>query len=277
MLRCFLLMLTLAITGAVGAQTADELVRGELVSDASAIVPGKAFRLGVHLNILPDWHVYWKHPGETGMPTTVRLELPDGFVAGEVQYPVPRRFVQPGDIAGFGYADETMLLIDVTAPAQLQAERINITATVSFLVCEKVCIPGKLELEIELPAGASDEPRHDEVFSEWTPRIPRNVEPTEVTGTLREDEFAEFSATVPLDQPADELDVFPQTPDALQTSDWSVEGGDAFAVVRFKAKILRGLKLENPALPILLAYTDSRGMRTGVSSEVPLRNAVPKN
>lgn len=273
MFRCLAMMLMLFATGSAGAQSASELVQGELISDALAIAPGQTFRLGVHLRIAPDWHVYWKHPGETGMPTTLELRLPDGFVAGEVQYPVPRRFVQPGDIAGFGYADETMLVVDVTAPSELPRQRVDIGATVSFLVCEKVCIPGKLDLEIELPVEADHPSISSGSFSEWTARIPADVEPAEVSGTLIEDELAEFSVTVPLDQPATELDVFPQTPDALQATGWSVEGGDAFAIVRFKAKILRGLKLENRTLPILLAYTDSRGTRKGVSFEVPLRNA----
>lgn len=284
-------MLTLwpALAGGAPPKVAD-LVRGELIADTDAIVPGKAFRLGVHLRMAPRWHVYWKHPGETGLPTTVKLTLPDGFAAGEVKYPVPRRFVQPGDIVGFGYADEVMLLIDVTPPADVSPRAVAIEANVSYLVCEQVCLPGDLSLKIDLPVKTSGDddaatPRpaaedHAELFSQWLARLPAAVTPTRVSGTLDDGDPAspaEFSATVPLEEPAQHLELFPQTPDALQTSDWSVEegGGDAFAIVRFRAKVLKGLELKTDALPILLAYTDAQGNRKGINVEVPLRKAAP--
>ncbi|MFM8230851.1 MAG: hypothetical protein ACKOAL_06480, partial [Chthoniobacterales bacterium] len=37
-----------------------KLVEASLVADTTSIVPGKTFRLGLHLKIAPGWHVYWK-------------------------------------------------------------------------------------------------------------------------------------------------------------------------------------------------------------------------
>src|ERR1700722_18633836 len=80
-------------------------VKAELLADVSAIQPGKPFWLGVRLMIDPSWHVYWKNPGDSGLPTRVKLTVPDGFTAGAIQFPTPNRFQQPGNIIAFGYED----------------------------------------------------------------------------------------------------------------------------------------------------------------------------
>ena len=85
-------------------------VQAELFADVSAIQPGKPFWLGVHITIDPGWHVYWKNPGDAGLPTSATLSLPDGFTAGPLEFPTPSRFEQPGDIVVFGYENSVMLL-----------------------------------------------------------------------------------------------------------------------------------------------------------------------
>ena len=42
--------------------------RVELLSDRSAIVPGEAFTLAVRIELDPDWHLYWRNPGASGLP-----------------------------------------------------------------------------------------------------------------------------------------------------------------------------------------------------------------
>src|SRR5678815_3819103 len=75
-----------------------DLVKAELLADVSAIQPGQPFHVGVLLKIKPQWHVYWKNPGESGVATILDLKLPEGFKASPVQYPVPRQHEDPGGI-----------------------------------------------------------------------------------------------------------------------------------------------------------------------------------
>ncbi len=94
-------------------------VRTELLANVSSIQAGKPFWLGVRISIDPGWHVYWKNPGDAGLPTRVNFVLPDGFIAGPLQYPTPHRFDQPGNIVAFGYEDSVLLLARVMPPANL--------------------------------------------------------------------------------------------------------------------------------------------------------------
>ncbi|NBS98820.1 MAG: protein-disulfide reductase, partial [Betaproteobacteria bacterium] len=43
-------------------------VEAELIADQAAVVPGRAFRLGLRLKHDTDWHTYWRNPGDSGLP-----------------------------------------------------------------------------------------------------------------------------------------------------------------------------------------------------------------
>src|ERR671912_2099998 len=78
-----------------------DLVKAELLADVASVKPGEEFTLGVLLKIKPKWHIYWKYPGDAGLPTTVKWKLPDASAASpqpELRFPLPVRFDQPGDV-----------------------------------------------------------------------------------------------------------------------------------------------------------------------------------
>jgi UPF0755 protein len=58
-------------------------------------------RVAATFTIHPGWHIYWANPGESGMPTQLSLELPNGCTAatdaaGEtlVEFPIPQVFAK---------------------------------------------------------------------------------------------------------------------------------------------------------------------------------------
>jgi len=93
-----------------------ELVHASLMADTAAVIPGKAFTLGLFLKMAPGWHTYWKFPGDAGIPTEIKLQLPPGWKAGEIQWPIPLKTSDPGDIQTYGYQDEVLLMQEVTPP-----------------------------------------------------------------------------------------------------------------------------------------------------------------
>jgi DsbC/DsbD-like thiol-disulfide interchange protein len=74
-----------------------------LIASTASPVAGRPFYLGVLFTIDPNWHIYWKNAGDAGIPTRIRWKLPPGFSAGPIEFPTPRRFDLPGNIADFGY------------------------------------------------------------------------------------------------------------------------------------------------------------------------------
>src|ERR1700724_4457262 len=142
-----------------------QLVHPALVADTKAIVPGKSFTVGLLLRMAPGWHTYWKFSGDSGLPSEVKWNLPDGWKVGDIQWPIPLKTTDPGDIQTYGYQDEVMLIQEITPPAKIDGSPVKLSAQVDWLVCEKICIPGGATLTREIPASTSAEPKNIDLFA----------------------------------------------------------------------------------------------------------------
>lgn len=184
--------LLVSIVMAFSASAAAEPVRtdhlrSQLVAAADVAVAGQPLRVGLRLQHDPHWHSYWRNPGDSGLPTRIELELPPGVVAGEIEWPAPRRFDVAG-IVNFGYADTVLLPITLQLPPGLTGEAIQIRARASWLVCEVECIPGSAEYGLQLPLGdaASVDARWQEDFAAARAALPQPL-PGSATLSIADD------------------------------------------------------------------------------------------
>jgi thiol:disulfide interchange protein len=135
-----------------------DLVKTELVAEAASIAPGDKLWLDVHVTIAPGWHIYWRNPGDSGLPTEIKWSLPEGFAEGAIEWPIPERF-SLGTLGNYGYGGGVDLLVPVTAPATLApGANPHLEATVKYLVCSQICIPGEARLGLTLPPGETSTP-----------------------------------------------------------------------------------------------------------------------
>lgn len=153
------------------AQAPRNLVKAELKSDYRPGTSAQSFLVGVHLQIEPSWHIYWKYPGDAGMATSVKWKLPDGFAISELMWPTPIGFEQAGQIQGFGYEDEVVLLARVTPPAGWSGSAM-IGADVSWLCCETTCVPGKASLQMQVDSAVAADADDVELLAQWLARVP---------------------------------------------------------------------------------------------------------
>jgi thiol:disulfide interchange protein/DsbC/DsbD-like thiol-disulfide interchange protein len=132
-------------------------VEAELVSERASLQPGKPALVGLKLRMEPQWHTYWKNPGDSGLPTKVKWQLPEGWKVGDIQWPFPQN-LPVGPLMNYGYEDEVVLLAELTPPANAQPGNTVVKANAEWLVCKDICIPEKGELDIALPVAAADPP-----------------------------------------------------------------------------------------------------------------------
>lgn len=137
-------------------------VQASLVSETTTIQPGKPFTVALRLKMDPSWHTYWINPGEAGLATTLKWSLPEGYTAGEIQWPAPSRLPAPGAI-NFGYDDEVLLLTQLTAPANAKGT-VTLNAHTTWLACADICIPGEADVSTTTRV-AGGAPRND---PQWT-------------------------------------------------------------------------------------------------------------
>lgn len=268
-------VLAMSLPGQANAAT-KELVQAQLLADVSSIQPGQSFTIGILLKIEPGWHIYWKNPGDAGLATKVEFILPEGFTAGKLQYPVPMRFDQPGGLIGYGYKDEVMLLTTVTPPEQpASASPITLTAKTSWLCCEKVCIPGKADLTMQLPTSDKPAPANEELFRIWKRQIPTPAgEDKNFTSTSRQaNGYTEL--TLQWNNKPAKVELFPMPPDNVTLKDLSVEHRGRETRIRWLEEWFAGTASQAGFFPGVIAHVDANGQRRGVQIDLPLGPSTP--
>jgi DsbC/DsbD-like thiol-disulfide interchange protein len=284
-------LLTAAAAGfmfapAARAAAADaEPVQAELLAYASAVAAGQPFKVGVLLRIAPEWHIYWKYPGDAGLATAVTFELPKGFVAGELQWPLPQAFVQPGGVAGYGYTGSVLLTAEVTPPNDLAAgKEFAIRAKASWLSCRNICRPGHAELNARLAVAARSAPANGPLFEEWAARLPQTEESLTEAGRLHS--VAATAETLPSsaemkivimiawETKPSAVEFFPAPTDALLTDKPFVNTSDNRTAIVMPAR--RSGVGAADRLECLVAFTLPNGERSGfpVTVQIPAGNVA---
>jgi thiol:disulfide interchange protein DsbD len=130
-----------------------------LVTAARAAAPGQTFRIGVLFSLATGWHLYWRNPGEAGLPPRIDWRLPAGWTVKDCPWPAPRRFAEEGLVV-YGYADSVLLAAVVTAPSTMApGTAVELHAEVSWLACKDACVPGSATLSEPIRIAAKEPAR----------------------------------------------------------------------------------------------------------------------
>jgi thiol:disulfide interchange protein/DsbC/DsbD-like thiol-disulfide interchange protein len=149
-------VIALVITIFAGSAPA-AATRAMLLLSANTAQPGETVTAAVRLQMDPGWHTYWKHGGDSGGPTRIEWELPSGVTAGEIQWPTPEKYLAEG-FTTYVYHDEVLLLVPLKLAENLARGVLTLKAEVSWLECEKLCVPGKESVSATLTIGATTIP-----------------------------------------------------------------------------------------------------------------------
>lgn len=132
----------------------------ELLADTTAVNrAGQDFQLGLHFHLEPGWHIYWVNAGDSGQSPSVQWSLPAWMPAdsiGPMQFPVPQR-LPLGPLMDFGYEGDVLFpfAVHFHPMGAVHDSALPITASLHWLVCSRVCIPGKGTIALTLPMRAT--------------------------------------------------------------------------------------------------------------------------
>lgn len=213
-----------ASPGFAQAQTDTEKhAKAVLVYDKLGVQPGgsqPAGRIGVLFRIEPGWHIYWRNPGDAGIPTSISWELPDGFSTGPLIWPAPEKFAELGGLSTNGYDDETLLFAQLYSPARAGGRKpVVLKATAKWLACKDVCIKEESALSLTLPWSLEPAPASPEyrVFEAYSDLVPQDAPPSPIKVTplllavAPQVKFGLLFEGLPVNrgQPEENLQVFP--------------------------------------------------------------------
>ena len=149
-------LLAVLAGGAAANVVRTDHVTAELVAERSAVQPGGSLQIGLRLQHIPQWHTYWRNPGDSGLPTRIEWQLPAGATVGEIEWPAPKR-LPIGPLVNYGYEGELLLPLRFSAPADARpGSDLRLRARADWLVCHDVCIPESADLELLLPVVAAE-------------------------------------------------------------------------------------------------------------------------
>ena len=108
---------------------------------------------GFEIALAPGAITYWRDPGDAGLPPTLDFSASSNVASVEPEFPAPKRIKEADGSEAFGYEGGVVfpLRVKLRDPAKPATLKLN----ADFAVCEKVCLPAKAHLTLELPSGAA--------------------------------------------------------------------------------------------------------------------------
>lgn len=132
--------------------------RVRLVAVPSAVegVDDNRLDAAVEFEIDPGWHIYWRFPGETGIPTEADFSASSGITEAQLRFPAPQRHFD-GAFTSIVY--ETHALLPVDLRLETEGSRAELVADLRFGICSDICVPGEARLALALPPESAPSAR----------------------------------------------------------------------------------------------------------------------
>lgn len=95
--------------------------------------------LAINLKNKDGWHTYWENPGDSGLPTEFEFKQgSDKIVLDLVEWPLPHKFIEQGDIQTFGHQNEYSYFFHLGNSLD---NTKDFEVHIKYLICHDICIP----------------------------------------------------------------------------------------------------------------------------------------
>ena len=143
----------------------------EVIYSDNYLKDGDELILGLRFKLTPGWHIYWKNPGDSGLPPEIEWNLPEGIEFEEILWPSPE--LAPLDpLTSYGYYDEVVLPIKFRINSNYNYGD-KFSAFLSFLICEEICIPEDTDISIDLTKFSLTQLENAKfILNDWMNRLP---------------------------------------------------------------------------------------------------------
>jgi len=235
--------------------------RVRLIAATTALGGRETQRLGLQFDMVDDWKVYWRSPGDAGLPPTVDWAGSRNLVEAALLWPTPHRFSVQG-IQTIGYKHE--VIYPLRATVEDPGNALHLAARVEYLTCADVCIPRVADLTLDLPAGPGAPTPQVHDLNRWENAVPGDGAAHGITldsiavVAASEDEAPAVQVEVRADPPLSHPDLFVEGPDGAWFDPPGIaRGADGHVVLWSRV----GGDLDMTGVPLTVTVADgARGL-----------------
>ncbi|BDU59288.1 thiol:disulfide interchange protein [Limnohabitans sp. MORI2] len=206
--------------GVPSAVVSTPQVRAELVAHApQGVQAGQPVWVGLQLTHQPEWHTYWRNPGDSGLPTQIELNLPAGITAADVQWPLPHK-LKAGNLTNYGYDKTVLLAVPLMVSKDYKpnaSQTLDLQVHANWLVCRLECIPQEGEFALRIPVNSSYAPQAA-AFDALQAQQPQALPAVKATTSFDAQRLALQVSGLPAALHGKSLGVFPNAPEVLESA-----------------------------------------------------------
>jgi thiol:disulfide interchange protein DsbD len=254
-------------------------LHAELVAHApQGVTAGQPVWVGLLLTHQPDWHTYWRNPGDSGLPTQIELNLPAGVDAGEVQWPLPHK-LKAGNLTNYGFEKTALLVIPLSVSNQFNANTtptLTIQLQANWLVCRLECIPQEGDFTLNLPTRSSYV-SHAAAFANVLAQQPQAVPGAQTSSSFDGQRLVLRVSGLPAALQGQPFSVFPHTPELVESAtDQHPQATQSWQGDVWTAQLpLSNLRSAEPKQFGFLLVTGKGADRQGFALSAPVTQAWP--
>ena len=171
-------------------------------------------QIGVYFKIDPEWHIYWKNPGDSG--ATPKFSI-NGRPIDKIKWPYPKR-IPVGHLVNFGFENETVIFL--INKYYSNEDVLNL----EWLVCKVDCIPGFADV----PLVDESIQLNKDLWTKYQNKVPSEIADGKIEFIRENDSGFEFklSDTKLLKENLNNLFIFPHDGTRFSTKAPSVSKSD---------------------------------------------------
>lgn len=145
-----------------------------IILDSFFLEKSRTIDAAVVIRLEDGWHIYWRNPGDSGMPTSFEFILPEKISVSEIKWTVPKIFEFEG-YASYGYEGIAVFPFSIYIPENFNQDEITIELNLRSLICKDVCKPfnKKLSKTINLKKNFVADNSVSDLISNASKNIPK--------------------------------------------------------------------------------------------------------
>ena len=152
----------------------NKILQMRLFSGTEGVIGLKKIPIAFEVITSPGWKIYWRHPGDAGLPTQIDYSNSINIKKLDIFWPAPFRFSTFG-IDTFGYDGQTIFPLSVTP--ENENEAIIINSKINLLACNQICIPFTENILLEIPKKIHKPNNKAQERAQFLSLVPKNYVP----------------------------------------------------------------------------------------------------